>query len=151
MEPGMEMKTAIVEAKKLGLPIVLIDREIGTTLKRVYHNVPFWKRIYLVTGLLTSVLSRDKVSEEEIEKLKSGDILETTFAQFSEGTKDLFTPLIDERDKYMAAKLLQAIEEHKGNNILVVIGAGHMKGMQNYLENKTLNYQTVINLSLIHI
>ena len=129
IEPGIEMKTAIIEGKALHLPIVLIDREIGTTLKRVYHNVPFWKRIYLVAGLFTSVLSREEVTEQEIEKLKSGDILETTFTQFSEDAKDLFKPLIDERDQYMAAKLIQTMEEHRGKNILAVVGAGHIKGM----------------------
>lgn len=145
IEPGIEMKTAIIEGKTLHLPIVLIDREIGTTLKRVYHNVPFWKRIYLVAGLFTSVLSREEVSEQEIEKLKSGDILETTFTQFSEDAKDLFKPLIDERDQYMAAKLIQTMEEHRGKNILAVVGAGHIKGMCNYLENKSLNPHTIIN------
>ncbi len=145
IEPGIEMKTAIIEANTLHLPIVLIDREIGTTLKRVYHNVPFWKRIYLFAGLFASVLSREEVSEQEIEMLKSGDILETTFTQFSEDAKDLFMPLIDERDQYMAAKLLQTIEEHRGKNILAVVGAGHIKGMRNYLENKGLNPRTVIN------
>ncbi len=144
IEPGVEMKTAIIEAKMLNIPIVLIDREVGTTLKRVYHNVPFWKRIYLVAGLLTSVLSREKVTEEEIEKLKSGDILETTFTQFSEEAEDLFKPLIDERDKYMAAKLFKTTEENKAKNILAVVGAGHVKGMSQYLKNKGFNPNSVI-------
>ena len=144
IEPGVEMKTAIIEAKTLNIPIALIDREVGTTLKRVYHNVPFWKRIYLVAGLFASVLSREKVSEEEIEKLKSGDILETTFTQFSEEAEDLFKPLIDERDKYMAAKLFKTIEENNAKNILAVVGAGHVKGMSQYLENKDFNPNSVI-------
>ena len=145
IEPGIEMKTAIIEAKTLSLPIELIDREVGTTLKRVYHNVPFWKRIYLIAGLFTSVLSREKVSEEEIEKLKSGDILETTFTQFSEDAKELFIPLIDERDQYMAAKIQQSIETHKGKDLLVIVGAGHIKGMQNYLKSKTSNPDVIID------
>ena len=144
IEPGVEMKTAIIEAKTQNIPIVLIDREVGTTLKRVYHNVPFWKRIYLITGLFASVLSREQVSEEEIEKLKSGDILETTFSQFSEEAEDLFKPLIDERDKYMAAKIIQATHENKDKNILAVVGAGHVKGMTQYLEKKDFSTDSVI-------
>lgn len=136
IEPGIEMRTAINESKKLDLPLELIDREVGTTLKRVYHNVPFWKRFYLFAGLFTSVLSKEKVSEEEIEQLKSGDILETTFTQFSEDAKDLFLPLIDERDKYMAAKISQIVDKHKNKKILSVVGAGHIKGMRKYLEGK---------------
>ena len=149
IEPGLEMKTSIKHAKELDLPIVLIDREVGTTLKRVYHNVPFWKRLYIVAGLFTSVVSRETVTEEEIEKLKSGDLLETTFAQFSEDANDLFVPLIDERDRYMTAKLLQALDDHPGKNLLAVVGAGHVKGMMSYLEkhstDSTYNPSRVLN------
>jgi len=144
IEPGLEMKTAIKQANEQNLPIELIDREVGTTLKRVYHNVPFWKRLYIVAGLLTSVVSRETVSEEEIEKLKSGDLLETTFAQFSEDANDLFVPLIDERDRYMAAKLLNALETHPGKNLLAIVGAGHVKGMMNYLEENSIQADEVI-------
>ncbi len=134
IEPGLEMKTSIKYAQQLDLPVVLIDREVGTTLKRVYHNVPFWKRLYIISGLFASVVSRETVSEEEIEKLKSGDLLETTFAQFSEDANDLFVPLIDERDRYMTAKLLQGLKDHPGKNLLAVVGAGHVKGMVDYLK-----------------
>ncbi len=137
IEPGLEMKTSIKHAKELDLPLVVIDREVGTTLKRVYHNVPFWKRLYIIAGLFTSVVSRETVSEEEIEKLKTGDLLETTFAQFSEDANDLFVPLIDERDRYMAAKLLQTMKEYPEKSLLAVVGAGHVKGMVSYLEKHT--------------
>jgi len=139
IEPGLEMKTSIKHAKELDLPLVVIDREVGTTLKRVYHNVPFWKRIYIIAGLFTSVVSRETVSEEEIEKLKTGDLLETTFAQFSEDAKDLFVPLIDERDRYMTAKILQTMKDNPGKNLLAVVGAGHVKGMTNYLQKHSVD------------
>jgi len=149
IEPGLEMKISIKHAKELDLPLIVIDREVGTTLKRVYHNVPFWKRLYIIAGLFTSVVSRETVSEEEIEKLKTGDLLETTFAQFAEDAKDLFVPLIDERDRYMSAKLLQTLKDHPGKNLLAVVGAGHVKGIMSYLQknpmDNTYNAEDVIS------
>ena len=144
IEPGLEMKTAIKHSKEQDLPIELIDREVGTTLKRVYRNVPFWKRLYIIAGLFTSVLSRETVSEEEIEKLKSGDLLETTFAQFSEDANDLFVPLIDERDRYMSAKLLKTLQTYPGKSVLAVVGAGHVKGMTKYLQVNNMRAADVI-------
>ena len=144
IEPGLEMKTAIKQAKEQDLPIELIDREVGTTLKRVYRNVPFWKRLYIIAGLFTSVLSRETVSEEEIEKLKNGDLLETTFAQFSEDANDLFVPLIDERDRYMSAKLLKTLQTYPGKTVLAVVGAGHVIGMTKYLQENTMHADDVI-------
>ncbi|MES9854658.1 MAG: TraB/GumN family protein [Candidatus Thiodiazotropha sp. L084R] len=132
--PGAEQREAIRIAQESNRPLLLVDREISTTLKRVAGNLSWWKRLSLFTGLLSSILSKDEVTEEEIEHLKEGDILETTFAEFAEDRQDLYLPLIDERDRYMAAKLKQEIEQQGHENLLVVIGAGHMNGIANYLQ-----------------
>jgi pheromone shutdown-related protein TraB len=129
IQPGAEMREAITRAQDAKLPVLLVDREVGTTLKRIYRNVPWWRRMNLITGLVASVVSSEKVSEEEIERLKEGDILESTFAQFAEQEQDLFLPLIGERDHYMVARLQQEVAKHPHENILVVIGAGHLVGM----------------------
>ncbi|MCK5665985.1 MAG: TraB family protein, partial [Thiotrichaceae bacterium] len=128
-----EMRMAIQQAQEMKCDIHLIDREVGTTLKRVYSNVPWWKKMSIVGGLLGSVFFNEKVSEEEVERLKEGDILETTFAQFAEEAKELFIPLIDERDQYMAARIEQVVTDSDNKSILAVVGAGHLKGIESYL------------------
>ncbi|MCB1849681.1 MAG: TraB/GumN family protein [Gammaproteobacteria bacterium] len=134
IEPGAEQRAAVTYARENQCPVLLIDRELGITLKRVMHNIPWWRRLGIVAGLLASVISREEVSEEEIEGLKQGDMLETTFAEFAEDRKDLFVPLIDERDRYMAARLVQEVAASGHENILAVVGAGHLKGIRSYLE-----------------
>jgi len=135
IEPGAEMRAAINIAHEHELPIYLIDREISITLKRIYRNVSWWKRLNLFSGLIASLVTRQKVSEEEIERLKEGDLLESAFTQFAEQAQELYEPLINERDHYMAARIEQEIVEHQPKHILVVIGAGHMSGMVNCIEN----------------
>ncbi len=134
IEPGAEQREAVNYAKETQTPILLIDREIGTTLKRVASNVAWWQRFNLFAGLLASLLSKDDVSEDEIERLKEGDILETTFAEFAENRQDLYLPLIDERDRFMAARLLGDMQQDGHKSILAVVGAGHMRGIRRYLE-----------------
>jgi len=134
IEPGAEMRAAVEVAKADKLPVLLVDREIGITLKRIYRNVPWWKRFGLIGGLLASVTSREQVSEQEIERLKEGDILESSFSQFAEEAKELFVPLIDERDRYMAARIRQETAGSEYKNVLVVLGAGHLKGIERYLQ-----------------
>lgn len=138
IEPGAEMRVAIKDAEAAHLPIMLIDREIGTTLKRIYRNVPWWKRFGLFSGLFASIVSREEVSEKDIEQLKQGDMLESTFSQFAEQEKDLFKPLIDERDEYMSAQLQKQISDSDHKHVLAIVGAGHMHGMKNYIENKKI-------------
>lgn len=134
IEPGAEQLAAIHHAQAHHKPVLLIDREIGITLKRVLHNVSWWKRFGLFAGLLGSLISRDEVSEADIEGLKEGDVLENTFAEFAEDRQDLFLPLIDERDRYMAARLFQELQAQSPERVLAVVGAGHLKGIQGYLE-----------------
>ncbi len=60
-------------------------------------------------------------------------VLETTFAQFADEQEALYLPLIDERDQYMAARLLEEVQRDGHENVLAVVGAGHLKGIQSYL------------------
>lgn len=152
IQPGQEMRVAITAAERLELPLLLVDRDIGVTLRRVYRNVPWWRRMMLMTGLLASILSSDEIDAKEIEKLKEGDILEATFNEFAETSRELYEPLIAERDRYMAIRLREeaaaedagstqagieeASEQAKARfrNVLVVLGAGHLKGVRSHLE-----------------
>lgn len=133
IEPGAEMRVAIEQADTHGLPLLLIDREIGVTLKRTARSLSWWRRAVLFTGLLGSLLSRDQVSEDDIEHLKEGDVLETTFAEFAHDRNDLYQPLIAERDRFMAAKLRDAVGRHPDSTILAVVGAGHLNGISAHL------------------
>ncbi|MEW8506739.1 MAG: TraB/GumN family protein [Candidatus Thiodiazotropha sp.] len=134
--PGEEQREAIRLAQESQRPLLLIDREISTTLRRVAGNLSWWKRFTLFSGILATIISKDEVTEEDIEHLKEGDILETTFAEFAEDRQDLYLPLIDERDRYMAARLQQEVESKGHEDLLVVVGAGHMNGIAGYLEKQ---------------
>lgn len=137
IEPGAEMRAAVKAAAERNVPLQLIDRDLATTLRRSYASVPWYKRIYLMTGLALGMVSSDEIDEEAIERLKEGDILESTFTEFAEQSPELYQALIAERDRYMAARLRQ--ENAPGGtaegtrNVLVVIGAGHMEGMAGHL------------------
>lgn len=138
IEPGAEMRVAIKDAQTAHLPVLLIDREIGTTMKRIYRNVPWWRRMNLFAGLIASVISKEKFSEAEIEKLKEGDVLESSFSQFAENEQDLFQPLISERDEYMSARLIKESRENNYRHILAIVGAGHLNGMARQLETHAI-------------
>ncbi|MBP5981508.1 MAG: TraB/GumN family protein [Halomonas sp.] len=134
IEPGAEMRAALEECRNRNLPLLLVDRDVGVTLKRIYRNVPWWQRFSLFSGLIGSVLSRQDVSKEEIEKLKEGDMLEATFSEFAAESEALYTPLIRERDRYMALRLAEQAPPGRYKNVLVVLGAGHLKGTVEHLE-----------------
>lgn len=132
IQPGAEMKAAMDGADLRGLPVWLVDREVGTTLKRAWSGVGFWQRFGLLGGLMASVFEREDIEEQEIEKLKQGDMLESAFGEFARGSAPLYQALIAERDAFMAARLREEATRSgygEQRRVLVVIGAGHLKGM----------------------
>lgn len=136
IEPGAEMKAAIDGAEQRGLPLWLIDREIGTTLKRAHRSVGFLDRMAIVGGLGASLLTREEVSEEEIEKLKQGDLLGSMFNEFARESPPLYEALIAERDRFMSAQLRRHAGEGSARKVLVVIGAGHLRGIEQELSTQ---------------
>ena len=149
IEPGAEMKMAAELGKQTNIPVLLIDREVGTTLKRVYRNVPWWKRLELFSGLLASVMFSEKVDEKDIEKLKQGDVLNATFSQFAETSKEIYAPLVNERDQYMARRLYDEALSGKHQQLLGIVGAGHLKGIKQYLDNQLKDTKSLAELDTI--
>lgn len=131
IEPGAELKAAAVEASARGLSLQLIDRDVGITFRRILQGLGFWDRAKLIGSVGGGLFARDEVSEADIERLKEGDMLESSFGDFARDTPTLFASLIDERDQYMAAKLRERSDGAK--HVLAVVGAGHLKGMSRYL------------------
>lgn len=137
IEPGAEMKAAIDGAEARDKPVWLIDREVGTTFKRSWRSLGFRERMRLLVGLTASVFEREEIEEEEIEKLKQGDLMEGAFAEFARESETLYRGLISERDTYMAASLRdQAARLPSVAKVLVVIGAGHLAGTRQNLEQQ---------------
>jgi pheromone shutdown-related protein TraB len=139
IEPGAEMRAAVKAAAARDVPLQLIDRDLATTLKRSYASVPWYKRMYMMAGLAMGMVSSEEIDEESIERLKEGDILEATFTEFAQQAPELYEALISERDRYMVARLRQENMDHRNTepmrHVLVVIGAGHMDGMLDYMAN----------------
>ena len=121
-------------ATALGLPTLLIDRDVGLTLARCRAALGFWGGAKLITGSALSVFSEDEIAPEEIEKLKTGDMLRSTFGDFATESPALFDALIAERDQFMAAKLREQSAERGFKRVLAVVGAGHLAGMVDALK-----------------
>jgi pheromone shutdown-related protein TraB len=130
-KPGEEMRHAVEIAREHGIPFTLADRDITTTLRRAWSKSGFWQKMKLIAALLGSFFSREKLSEEEIEKLKKKSALQDMLDEMADYLPSVKRVLIDERDQFLAASLFNCREE----KILGVIGAGHAPGILKWLEN----------------
>lgn len=129
VKPGDEMKKAIETANELSIPYSFCDREVQITLKRAWAKCGFWSKSKLMAALASSALSTEKLDESEIEALKDKNELDGMMAQLADYLPKVKETLIDERDRYLAAKIWSS----DGRRIVAVIGAGHMDGVKTHL------------------
>jgi pheromone shutdown-related protein TraB len=134
VKPGEEMIAAVNTAKELGIPYSLCDREVQITLRRAWANCGLWSKCKLLAALLSGAFVTEKLGEEEIENLKQGNELDGMMAELSNYLPSVKETLIDERDHYLAAKIWEASTGGGDGDVLAVVGAGHLRGIQAHLE-----------------
>jgi len=128
IKPGEEIMRAIQAAEAVGARIHLADRDIRITLSRTWRLMGLWTKMKLLAQFITSVGDIDTLKEEDIEKMKKRDVLETLLSEIGEFLPEISSILIDERDQYLAHKIRTA----PGKKIVAVVGAGHVPGVQSY-------------------
>ena len=126
VKPGAEMLAAAEKAKEVGAEVVLADRSIQVTLKRTWGNLGFLKKAGLVSAVLSSTVSREEITAEQVEQLKQQANLSQMMQEFARAMPEVKKPLIDERDRYLISK----VREAPGDRVVAVVGAGHVEGMR---------------------
>lgn len=101
---GQEMIQGAESAKEIGANLVLADRNIQITFSRIWQGVGFWGKVKLLSGIFFSIFDDEDISEEDLEKMKSQDMLNSILNEFTVSFPKLKLPLIDERDQYLAQK-----------------------------------------------
>ncbi|MGB2267935.1 MAG: TraB/GumN family protein [Candidatus Poseidoniaceae archaeon] len=128
-EPGAELLAAVETAKTAGLEVALVDRDIQVTMRRAWRKMKWRERF----RLLFSLFGDDEELEEDFdldELLSDSDLLSTMMEDLKEFSPGAGEALIDERDRFIAEKIMESKTEEK---MLVVVGAGHLRGIERAL------------------
>lgn len=122
-KPGEEFLRAIKVCEETGIELKLIDRNIGTTLKRAWRLTPFRHKMKFLGALLFE--DKNELDNIDIEEMKKKDAIEEMVQAFSDDLPVTKKVLIDERDTY----LTYGIQQNSGNVTIAVVGAGHVPGI----------------------
>jgi pheromone shutdown-related protein TraB len=132
IKAGQEMIQGIESAKEVGANLVLADRNIQITFSRIWGNLGLKGKALLLSQIITSIFSKDSISEEDLEKLKEQDTINAMLNEFTETFPRLKKPLIDERDQYLSQK----IKDAPGEKIVAVLGAAHVPGIKEQIKKE---------------
>lgn len=128
VEPGAEMLAAVDSARKNKARVEFVDRDIVITMKRAFNSMGFVEKFKILSSFFFDTFS-SQVDEEMVEKLKDKNMISEAIETLASAAPSAKKVLIDERDSYIASKLLKS----KGKKIVSVIGAGHLEGIKRNL------------------
>lgn len=133
IKPGQEMINALAAAEQTNALVVPVDREIQTTLARVWRGMGFWEKTKLMVSIVFSFGDSNEIKEEDIERMKQEDILQTLLSEVKAAHPIIEKVLIDERDRFLAEKIRSA----PGKKIVAVVGAAHVPGIKRYMADES--------------
>lgn len=134
-KPGTEMKTAIYEAAKVHAKILLIDQEISITIRKLFQTLTWKEKFRFVGDLIKGLFGFGEKIAFDLRKVPKEELIDKLIEQVRDRYPSFYQVLIEERNVFMAKKLQTAMEKYPDAIIVVVVGAGHQKGMYEYLRN----------------
>ena len=130
--PGAEFKKAIELSLELKARLVLADRDVGFTLKRLIRLMTFRDKVKAFAALLFATEEDKNIDEEKIAEIKNPDTLTALIGEMGESMPKVKQVMLDERDLYLAGR----IQENLGQKTVAVVGAAHVQGIIKTLERK---------------
>ena len=137
--PGSEMKTALELARKEKLELALIDQPIQTTLKNFSKELTWKEKFRFVGDVFKGIFFKKKQMKElgledfDLSKVPPEEVIEKMIIPLKKRYPNVYKTLVADRNKYMVKKLVKLLRADPQKKILVVVGAGHKKGMEELL------------------
>ena len=139
VSPGADMLRAVQVAEEVGAEVVLIDRDVSITLKRGFGAMGLWARLRLFWKVWMELLTPadPNAPKPDLEQVLRSDAITEMTEQFARFAPAVKVALIDERDEFMASHIREQAAKAKvdGGPILAVVGAGHVKGINRWLDH----------------
>ncbi|MBI4096012.1 MAG: TraB/GumN family protein [DPANN group archaeon] len=130
-KPGADMKAAIDAAREVNAEIALIDQPIQDTLKNI-SRIRIWEKLKFVFWLLASMFSKQDL-DFELDKVPAEDLVYKMISQLKKEFPGLYKAIVADRDEHIVNQIKHLAGHFPDKKILVVIGAGHLKGVKTLL------------------
>ncbi len=145
VQPGVEMEESIKLARKFNKNIVLVDKPIEVTLRDFSSKIPLSEKLKLLADPFLSVFHRGESYKLDLNKIPSEKLVDTAIDVMKVRYPHLYSVLVDSRNRFIATRLFRFY--NSGERVLVVLGAGHVKGVLEYLKKFERGYKKSPSLS----
>ena len=138
--PGEDMLSAVKLAGENNLPLALIDQDIKITLQRLSKNFRFKDKWHFIVDFFRGLIMPKKVLKEmgfttiDLSKIPSNKIIEKAILMMEKRYPGIYKAIVEDRNHYMVAKIKNILRKEPDKKLLIVVGAGHKKGMEELLK-----------------
>ena len=131
--PGSEMMVAANTAIKVGARVALIDKRIDRIMQEI-SEISFAEKFGLFSKLLVSIIFSpfSRKQKMDFSKVPPETIIEEAMELMERDMTSFYKILVEERNKYMAGCIKELAKKYE--KIVVVVGAGHKKGLKKLLK-----------------
>eukprot|EP00803_Ostreobium_quekettii_P008793 evm.model.scf_1020.2 EVM.evm.TU.scf_1020.2 scf_1020:47717-50858(+) len=152
---GAEMRAARKAAEEMDVPIVLGDRPLEITLERALNAMSWKARFELFVALIGGLRATQQQAgygtdarQELLDGLESldEDLVSHWLRELSDRFPGLASPLVHERDMYLAWSLKRSKAVNGAKRVVGVMGRAHMRGVMYALQSDpgTLRFSDLV-------
>jgi pheromone shutdown-related protein TraB len=126
IEPGAEMKNALIAAKSKGIKVVYIDQDVEVTLKRFSNAITWKEKWQFVKDIFeVSVSPKKRKLKFDLKTVPDDKIINEMIKEVEKKYPNIHRVLVEERNVIMAKRLYALSRKYPEGKILAVVGAGH--------------------------
>lgn len=145
VDSGAEFAAALHCARKLGVPILLADRDVDLTLQRIAQAAKATDFAQLSQmDPLVDVDNTNMLSA--IESIKSRPKVRKLLSVLEVAAPELYRALIAERDDIMAGNILHLLDTSKPDRLVLVCGMAHEDGIAARLRDRGFIDRSILDL-----
>lgn len=132
-KPGVDMRSAIVEAKRVGAKVALIDQDISITLRNMSKRVPFPEKLKLFAYVLFGGFISKKRIKFNLKSVPKDSVVKTLVSEMKHKFPSFYKALVSDRDRYMQKQVKMIADKFPEAKILIIVGAGHKSSLKKFV------------------
>jgi len=155
---GGELAMGAKEGASQNSILVLGDRQYSVTIQRIFDKLSGWDKVRMALILVWEVLTmsifklKDYISKTENDE----NFIEEEIQKFKKYLPVFADIIINERDEYIAQTICEIarvgfsrnkVSSQMTGKVVVVVGAGHLKGLQKWLSAGGVNDTRLMEIS----
>ncbi|MFP4403818.1 MAG: TraB/GumN family protein [Nanoarchaeota archaeon] len=140
-KPGGEMLEASLIANQNNIKVALIDQNINVTLSDFSKSLTFREIMKFFADFFKALFNPKKQIKElgisfNLNEVPKEEVIEKMINYLKFRYPSIYNVLVHKRNVYMSKKIIHLMKRDDINKMVVVVGAGHKKGMIDFLNEQ---------------